>query len=246
MRQLLLIAALVFVPLVTPAYGKTSDYEAVVAEPFLELHTGPGRGFPVFHVVDKGEQIAVMKRKTDWFKVRTSKGIEGWAPLDRMTTTLDTAGRPSALDDPAVDAFGGRRWEVALAFGDLDGASVISVNGAYRWTRNLSTEVQFGDTSGGFSDGWLTTVALVHQPFPEWFLSPFATLGTGVIHIQPKATLVSVEDRTDQVGQVGLGVRINVSKSFMIRGEYNSYLTFTSRDDNEELDEWKAGFAFLF
>ena len=33
MRQFILIAALVFVPLVTPAYGKTGEYEAVVAEP---------------------------------------------------------------------------------------------------------------------------------------------------------------------------------------------------------------------
>ncbi len=246
MRQLLLIAALVFVPLVTPAYGKTSHYEAVVAEPFLELHTGPGRGFPVFHVVDKGEQIAVVKRRTDWFQVRTIKGLEGWVSLEKMAGTLDTAGRPSSLDDATADDFFGRRWEVALAFGDLDGASVISVIGAYRLTRNLSAELQFGDLSGGFSDGWLTTVALVHQPFPEWKVSPFAALGTGIIHLQPKATLVSAEDRTDQVGQVGLGARINVSKRFMFRAEYNSYLTFTSRDDNEELDEWKAGFAFFF
>ena len=246
MRHLILIAALVFVPLVTPAYGKTSHYEAVVAEPFLELHTGPGRGFPVFHVVDKGEQVTIVTRKTDWFKVRTRKGIEGWVSLDKMAATLDTAGRASVLDDPAADDFVGRRWEIALEFGDLDGATVISVNGAYRWTRNLATEVQFGDISGGLSDGWLTTVALVHQPFPEWIVSPFAALGTGVIHIEPKATLVSAEDRTDQVGQVGLGVRINVSKRFLLRAEYNSYLTFTSRDNNEELDEWKAGFAFFF
>ena len=87
---------------------------------------------------------------------------------------------------------------------------------------------------------------LVHQPFPEWRLSPYAALGTGIVHVDPKATLVSTEDRTDQVGQVGLGVRMYVSKRILFRTEYNSYLTFTSRDDNEELDEWKAGFAFFF
>jgi hypothetical protein len=32
----------------------------------------------------------------------------------------------------------------------------------------------------------------------------------------------------------------------LLRGEYNNYLTFTSRDDNEEIDEWTAGFAFFF
>jgi hypothetical protein len=37
-----------------------------------------------------------------------------------------------------------------------------------------------------------------------------------------------------------------VTKRFMFRTEYSSYLTFTSEDDNEELDEWKAGFTFFF
>jgi hypothetical protein len=67
-----------------------------------------------------------------------------------------------------------------------------------------------------------------------------------MIHVNPKATLVSTQDRTDQVGQVGVGVRTYLWKRFMFRAEYNSYLVFTSRDDNEELDEWKAGFAFFF
>ncbi|MEZ5566534.1 MAG: SH3 domain-containing protein [Gammaproteobacteria bacterium] len=246
MRQLLLIAALGFVSLVTPAYGKASHYEAVVAEPYLELHTGPGRGFPVFHVVDRGQQIQILKRRTDWFKVRTDRDVEGWVKLAEIEQTLDTAGKPIELDDPTADDYMGRRWELALALGDLDGASVISVNGAYRWTRNISTELQFADISGTFSDGWLTTIAITIQPFPEWKVSPYAALGTGMIHVQPKATLVSTEDRTDQIGQVGLGLRMYLSKRFLLRAEYNSYLTFTSRDDNEELDEWKAGFAFFF
>lgn len=246
MRQFLLVAALVFLPSVTPAYGKTSHYEAVVAEPFLELHTGPGRGYPVFHVVDRGEQIEVVMRRTDWFQVRTTRGIEGWVKLDQMQATLDTSGRQTAIDEPTTDDYVGRRWEVGLQLGDLDGANVISAYGGYHFTRNLSAELHVGEVSGNFSSGWLATADIVHQPFPEWRVSPYATLGTGVIHISPRATLVQTQDRTDQVGHVGLGLRMYVSKRFMFRGEYNSYLTFTSRDSNEELDEWKAGFAFFF
>lgn len=246
MRQLLLTAALGFVFLITPAYGKARHYAAVVAEPFVELHTGPGRGFPVFHVVDRGQQIEILKRRTDWFKVRTDRGIEGWVKLAALEQTLDTTGEPTRIEDPTADDYVARRWELALALGDLDGASVISVNGAYRWTRNISTELQIADISGSFSDGWLTTIAVTIQPFPEWKLSPYAALGTGMIHVQPKATLVSAEDRTDQIGQVGVGLRMYVSQRFLFRTEYNSYLTFTSRDNHEELDEWKAGFAFFF
>ena len=246
MRQLILIAALVFVPLVTPAYGKTSHHEAVVAEPFLELHTGPGRGFPVFHVVDRGEQIDVLKRRTDWFQVRTKKGVEGWVKLDQMAETLDTAGRPTALDDPTDDDYAGRRWEVGLQLGDLDGANVISLYGGYHFTRNLSAELHVGDVSGDYSSGWLATADIVHQPFPEWRVSPYAMLGTGVLHISPQATLVQSQDRTDQVGHVGLGLRMYATRRFMFRAEYSSYLTFTSSNDNQELDEWQAGFAFFF
>jgi hypothetical protein len=32
----------------------------------------------------------------------------------------------------------------------------------------------------------------------------------------------------------------------MFRAEYRSYVLFTSRDENEEIDEWKGGFAFFF
>ena len=49
-------------------------FTVVVAEPYIELRTGPGRGYPVFHVVDRGDEIEVTKRRTDWFKVRTARG----------------------------------------------------------------------------------------------------------------------------------------------------------------------------
>jgi hypothetical protein len=45
---------------------------------------------------------------------------------------------------------------------------------------------------------------------------------------------------------VGLGLRMYLTKRILVRAEYSSYLTFTSREVNEELDEWKAGFAFFF
>ena len=30
------------------------EYQVVVSDPYLELHTGPGRGYPVFYVIDRG------------------------------------------------------------------------------------------------------------------------------------------------------------------------------------------------
>ena len=100
--------------------------------------------------------------------------------------------------------------------------------------------------TGNYSDGWMAGVRLVHTPFPEWRVTPYLLLGTGVLHVSPRASLVSTEDRTDQYAQAGIGVRAWLTRRFMFRAEYAGDIVFTSRDDNEEVEEWKAGFAFFF
>lgn len=219
--------------------------EAVVAEPFLELHTGPGRGYPVFHVVDRGRSVRLIRRRTDWFQVRTEDGVKGWARGDAIARTL-VGGEPFGTAGDGAEGYAGRRWEAGLLLGDFDGASSLTLYGARHFGRNFSAELRLADVSGDFSDGWLVTANLVHQPFPDWRLSPYATLGTGIIRIEPHATLVQTPDRTDQVGQVGIGLRTHLTRRFILRAEYSHYLVFTSRDDNEGIDAWKAGFAFYF
>jgi hypothetical protein len=41
-------------------------------------------------------------------------------------------------------------------------------------------------------------------------------------------------------------VRAWVTRQFLLRAEYKSYVVLTSRDDNEEVNEWKLGFSFFF
>jgi hypothetical protein len=236
----------VFVGLVTPGYGKTRHYQAVVADPFLELRTGPGQGYPVVQVVDRGQTIAVEKRRTDWFRVRTDRGFTGWVRVDQLERTLNGAGALTEIIDPDEADFAGRRFELGVQLGDFGGANSLGVYGSWHLNRHVAIELRFTDLSGSFSDGWLAVADLVMQPFPEWRLSPFVALGTGVLRTEPKATLVQTEDRTDQIGHVGIGLRAQLTKRLLLRGEYSSYLAFTSRDDNEEVDEWKAGFAFFF
>ena len=48
------------------------------------------------------------------------------------------------------------------------------------------------------------------------------------------------------MGHVGGGFRIYITRRFLVRAEFKSYVVFTSRDENEEVEEWKAGFALFF
>lgn len=246
MRIRLVIILLAALVLGAPAYAKRAPLRVAVAEPYLELRTGPGRGFPVFHVVDRGAEVLVRKRRTDWFLVRTPRGVEGWVHAAEMALTLEPAGTPLAVREPGWAEHQARRWEVSLSLGDFDGASAIALTGAWQFSPNLAAELLAEHISGEFSDGWLAGVRLVHTPFPEWRITPFATLGTGVLHISPRTSLVRAEDRTDQYAQAGLGLRAWLTRRFVLRAEYTGYIAFTSRDENEEVEEWKAGFAVFF
>ncbi len=221
-------------------------YELVVADPYIELHTGPGRGYPVFFVVDRGEQIQVLKQRTDWYKLRSADGTEGWASAQAMQGTVQLDGQPAKIINPDRDDYLQRRWELGFELGDFDGANAVSSYLAFMFTPNLSAELSGTHLTGRFSNGWMVNANIVHQPFPEWRISPFFTLGTGVLNIDPKATLVAAKDRRDQTANAGLGLRTHISKRFLLRAEYKAYKVFTSRDDNEEVGEWKAGFSFFF
>jgi hypothetical protein len=227
------------------ALAAQPDREVSIADPYVELHTGPGRGFPVFHVAERGQKITIQKRRTDWFRVRTVRGVEGWVAREQMLATLEPAGEPLDLDEPARNDYMTRRWQGGVLAGDFDGASEISMFGGYAFSENLSIELTASHILGDVSNGYLASVGLLHAFVPEWRVSPYFTLGTGVLDLQPKSTLVQAEDRTDQIGYVGGGLQGYLTRRFMVRLEYRNNVVFTSRDDNEEVDEWKLGFAFF-
>jgi len=220
--------------------------EVIVEDPFIELHAGPGRGYPIFYVAERGEQVAILKRRTDWFKVRVPRGEEGWVYRDQMRRTLQLDGELLDVPGFTVGDYAGRRWEVGALYGDFGGANVVSAYGAYSLTQNLSLELWYSDVLGRFSNSQLINANIVHTFFPEWRATPYFTLGAGAIHTEPKGTIVATVDRTDNLAHVGVGVRTYVTRRFVFRAEYKTYVVFTSRDDNEEPSEWKAGFSFFF
>ena len=88
---LLLLLPLLAAPSVC---GAREYLQVFVTEPYLELRTGPGRGFPVTQVVPRSESVDVLKRRTDYFKVRTERGIEGWASQKDMQKVVLADGTP--------------------------------------------------------------------------------------------------------------------------------------------------------
>jgi hypothetical protein len=231
----------------TQAHSKDKEELKVISTTtYINVHTGPGRGHPVFHVIEKGETITLIKSKTDWIKVKTRKNIQGWVNRRDMDNTVGENGEVVKLGIPNRDDYSNRNWEVGFSIGEFDEVESIGVHGAYRMTKNLSAELRLNQATGRFSNSRLVSIGLVHQPFPEWRLSPFFTIANGQVSISPNSDLSQSQDQDDNFFLVGLGAYYYYSHRFMIRFEYNNYTTLPDRDDNENVDEWKLGLSAFF
>jgi hypothetical protein len=217
-----------------------------VTAPYIEMHTGPGAVYPVHHVAERDEWVVIHKRRTDWFFVETRRGKRGWVAIDEIRETRLEDGSPLPLPVFSQDDFRDRTWEFSFFGGDMEGAALLGLYTGYAFNENLSAEINFSQAIGDFSSQYLVDLNLVSQPFPEWTYSPFFSLGSGVIRTNPNTTLVEEDDRTDTTAHVGVGLRVYLTRRFFLRGEFRHYTVFTSRDDNEEFDQWKIGLGFFF
>jgi hypothetical protein len=241
-RCLLLVLALA-----APGLCGAREYlQVFVASPYLELHTGPGRGYPVFNVVAREGSVDVLARYTEWFKVRTEAHVVGWVSEADMLHTVLADGSPFTFNRGDRAGFTSHRFEMGMFAGEYGGATLISGYGSLSFNSQLAAEISVGQFLGNSSNGVVADIGLTHVFLPEWRWSPFVMLGTGIVHTDPKATLVQPLNRTEQTAYVGGGVRYYLTRRFFLRAEYKSHVVFTKLNSNEVVDEWKLGFAFFF
>lgn len=217
-----------------------------VNDAFINVHNAPGRGYPIFHVVERGEVITLLKMQTDWIKIQTARGLEGWIKRKDVLLTLGPDGAVPDFADTKQADYLTNRFELGTAFGDFDGAQSFNMNVGYRFTKNLSTEIRWSQNTGEYSDSNLTALAILHQPFPKWRLSPFIGIGGGKLKTMPSTTLVQAEDREDDVLQASIGAYLHITGRFFLRAEYVNDYVLTSRNTNQEVNEWKLGFNIFF
>ncbi|MEM9384357.1 MAG: SH3 domain-containing protein [Pseudomonadota bacterium] len=230
----------------TAGWARKAPVQLTVADPYLELRTGPHSGYPVTQIADRGEPIEVLKRRTDWYKIRTVRDYVGWVSREDLARTILSNGDEVILKDAGLDELGNRRLEMGFMTGDFGGANVLTGYGALALSPNLALELQGSQALGRVSNSLIGQARMVNTFFPRWRASPYFGIGAGVISTSPNATLVQVEDRTDPVATATFGVRAYLTRRFMARAEYNGYVVLTEREENEEIFEWKLGFSFFF
>lgn len=230
-----------------PLARADDGYQRVtIRDPFVELRSGAGRGYPVLEVVERGGSVEVMANRTTWYLLRTQRGQSGWASREQMLRTLTPGGEQFSIEEMSEEDFRRHRYEIGSWLGDFDGAAAMGVFGAWRFIPTMSAEISVQQAIGRAADSFVVDASLIGHPFPEWRWSPYVGFGTGFVQTRPSAVLVAATRREDQSLGTVLGVERWVSQSFVLRLEYRQYLLLTSRDEHESIDTWKAGFAVFF
>lgn len=248
-----IIAFLIYIAIslfcVFPINTLANDAEfqkVIIADPYIDIHTGPGRGYPIFYVAERGAEIVILKSKTSWYKVRLNNKKEGWVHHSQLERTLTPGGEKKTFKSVKEEDYLGRDWEIGVLSGNAEGYATMTLYGAYAFSDAMAFELSISQFLGDLASGFLWSADIVSQPFPEWWVSPYFALGTGQIQITPNTTLIQAPDFNDNQAHVAIGVKKYIAQRFLFRAEYRSYVVFQSRPKNEEIEEWRAGFAFFF
>ncbi|MCC5810704.1 MAG: outer membrane beta-barrel protein [Ectothiorhodospiraceae bacterium] len=217
-----------------------------VTEPFLELHTGPGRGYPVHHVLERGDGAVILKRRTDWFKVRGESGVIGWVDRGQMEQTLSETGIPMSFGEVLVADYLARRFEMGAVAGVLERDSAVGLRVGYRLGEYLSAELGITHVPGTFSSSRLYSLNLVSSPFAGWRVAPTFTVGIGHFDNVPRPTMVADETFSGTSANAGFGFRAYLSRHFLLRADLRQHLVLMNDERNLEFREVTGGVAFFF
>jgi len=121
-----------------------------VLEPYVELRVGPGASYPIFHVVERGDKVEILKQRTDWYQIRTQKRKVGWVSRSDIEKTLVAPGVKLRIEDTTEEVFFSRHWEAGVLGGSFEGSDAITLYTGYAFNPYLSTEVSASQILGQF------------------------------------------------------------------------------------------------
>ena len=222
------------------------DERLQVTDPYLEMHTGPGRGYPVFFVVPRGQGVWIVLRHTDWYKVHTEEGKEGWVQRAQLESTLTAAGVQKPFRDLLLDDYLNRKVQLGAAWGEFKSEPMLKIWTSYRLSETLSIEGTVAEVQGVFSGTDIWHINIISEPWSDQRISPFFGIGLGKFKNLPNQSLVEALPTNAQLGNATVGVRYYLNERFILRADYTIYTAFVSNQRSIEYRAFTGGISFFF
>ena len=234
---------------------KTPVMKLTVIDPYAELRTGPGRGYPVFYAIEQGETIEVLTSRPGWYEVRSANGSTGWTSTAELSRTMQASGEPADLPTVSYGDYLQRSFRAGLrsgsfAKGELDGSDTFSAVGGYKLYSWLGAELEFGKVFGNDIRGRYYGFNVVVEPFSQWRVSPFVSIGTGTMNIDSQPKLVPLNIEESDFNTYSLGAQYYIGRNFVMQVKYRWYEvdveTNLNINNEEKVEAWNIGFNAFF
>lgn len=245
-RLLQPLVLLMLLALAAPAAADEDGAWLSVTRAYAEMHTGPGRGYPVFHVVERGEEFMLLRRRTDWLQVETRDGKRGWMHLYTVEAAVAADGSAVRFSRPGVEQWRERRFELGFGAGDFDGDPLFSFRAGYRAGPHFVIEAQLLQAAGSFSSTTVYQTNLQILPFPDARISPHFGIGGGRMSNEPRSTLVDAVRVDEWAGNAGIGARAWLTRRFLLRGDLRRFVLTRDINNNDDFTEMSLGFSVFF
>jgi uncharacterized protein YgiM (DUF1202 family) len=226
--------------------GDPNYPQALVVEPFLEIHTGPAKSYPIFYIAEKGETLFLMKRRVDWYKIRLTNGREGWAHQWEIEKTLQTSGYQQGFSEKLYKRWIAQKMEAGWGAGTFGGDQALYVRMNYHFTDALAVEGNIEFLAGDLGDTQLYHGGVVMTPWKMRWLWFSGTLGGGLVHVNPTSLLVNATTGTFPSAFAGIGFTTPIFRNLLVRGDFRNFTLFMSPKQTREFQEYSMGLSFSF
>ncbi len=218
--------------------------QVVLKKDFVDLRTGPGRGYPVVQVALHNDSLQLLTQRTGWLKVQYRQQ-QLWLAATELAY-LYPAGSEQSLAALWQAGQSASRWQLGIAAGDFTGTSYYQLSASYLFSDVVALEFSAGQGSGQQASNQQILLQLGLSPWPHWRLSPYFALGGGVLLTRPRTVLVQTPERSSPLATMELGLHYPVSQRVTADLRYRRALISTERDINEETNTWLIGLRVAF
>ena len=223
-----------------------SPVKLSVIDTYLELHTGPGRGYPIFHVIEQGQAVTVLRRRSNWFYVSDRRNTQGWVKQESLARTLAPTGMPAALPDIQHGDFLAQQGRIGFSVGQLGTSYTANVTAGYRLLSYAGIEVEYGQIFEKLDDGSSIGATVIIEPIKSWSFTPFISKGIAWQDWKKKKkSSVGSNSYSSNSEFTGAGINYYIGFNFVVRGEFRQ-VAITDNNGTTSNSEWRLGFSSFF
>ncbi|MEK6750430.1 MAG: SH3 domain-containing protein [Pseudomonadota bacterium] len=202
----------------TGAWAETAAPAIVTIEQaYVDLHTGPGAGYPVYTVVERGGRVVVLAEQGDWYKVQSERRQVGWLANTALAQARVSA-TPRVTFAAAEQVYhASRSYVLGVTSGKFGRDLMYGLSGSYHIVKGLHIDTSLAQSAGMYSMSNYYSAGLQWYLWSERRFSPGVFVMGGKLSGVQHATIYPVREVQADFVSTGLSMRVRLTDRFFLR-----------------------------